>query len=158
MRQNHKDFYSAYKQKLFSYLTYKSGNTDVAEDITQDSFIRYFQNYGQKGIVSPALLFTIARNALVDFQRNQDKFVIFDREPAQTTMSIERSLIIKEEATRASNALNDLSEKDRDMLTMAVNGVPYKEIAKVFDMRIGAIKVRIHRSRKKIQKILMKEE
>ena len=47
-----------------------------------------------------------------------------------------------------------LPEQDREILSLAVGGMAYKEIAAIYDLSIANIKVRIHRSRAKIRTLL----
>lgn len=124
----------------------------------QDSFARHLQYYGPQNITSPSLLFKIARNALVDQQRYQNRFSTTGFIEPETVTSGETSLITKQESSRLLEALKQLPEKDRDVLVMAVRGVPYKEIAARVNTSVQSIKVRIHRSRKRLQQMLMDEE
>lgn len=154
MVENYQQFYTEYKNKLFSYLLYRSGNRDIASDIMQESFARHFKHYGKQPEVSPTLLFTIARNALVDYQRGQTRFYKADL-PAQNTIPDEESsFIIKEEYSRVYEAIQILPEQDREILTLAVGGMAYKEIAAIFSLSIAHVKVKIHRSRKELRTIL----
>lgn len=158
MVYDYKTFYSQYKHKLYGYLVFKCGNIETAQDIMQDTFFRHFQHYSDDQAASPSLLFTIARNALIDFKRKQNRYIFTIPADPQVASSEESSLIVKEESIRIATALESLSEENRDILSMAVNGVPYNEIASVLHLSVGVIKVRVHRSRKKILKILEEEE
>ncbi|WP_163335882.1 RNA polymerase sigma factor [Desulfopila sp. IMCC35008] len=158
MKEKYHLFYSKYRDKLFSYLLYKSGDPQLAEDIMQDSFTRHLQYYGPQNITSPSLLFKIARNALVDQQRYQNKFNTTGFVEPETVTSGETSLITKQESSKIFEALEQLPEQERKILAMAVKGVPYKEIAVQVDSSVANIKVRIHRTRKRLQQMLMEEE
>lgn len=154
MVANYQQFYTDYKNKLFSYLLYRSGNKDIASDIMQESFARHFKHYGQQSVISPTLLFTIARNALVDYQRDQTKLYGADI-PAQSTIPDEESsFIVREEYSRIYEAIKTLPEVDREILTLAVGGMAYKEIATIVGLSIANVKVKIHRSRKELRKTL----
>ena len=48
----------------------------------------------------------------------------------------------------------DMDKQDREILALAVGGMPYKEIARFLDLSLATVKVRIHRSRKKLQQML----
>ena len=157
MSEKYKKFYSEYKNKLFSYLLYKSGDHDVSRDIMQESFTRHFQHYGQEAVISPALLFTIARNALADHFRYQKRFPVTEQVISRTEANEERSLITKEETARIYEALNQLPEIDREILSLVVSGVPYKEIAATFELTESNVKVRIHRARVTLRKIMKNE-
>jgi len=157
MSDNNEKFYSEYKNKLFNYLIYKSGDPGVAQEITQESFARHFQHYGHKAITSPALLFTIARNALVDAQRYQNKLDLRHAIPPQTLPGPESALITREEIEKVESAFAQLPEQDKKMLRLAVNGMPYSDIAALYKVSIANVKVRIHRSRKRLQELLTEE-
>lgn len=156
MREQYKQFYTKYKDKLFSYLLYKCGNREVALDVMQDSFVRHLQHYGDAAVASPALLFTIARNALVDTQRRQDRFWNIDNIVPIKARDAEENLLQKEESELVLEAMGNLPEQDREMLVLAVGGVSYKEIARMFDVSLANVKVRIHRARVYLREELKK--
>lgn len=151
MVEKYQQFYIDYKNKLYSYLLYKSGDREVASDIMQESFTKHFKSYGEQAVMSPALLFTIARNTLVDYQRNQAKSYTVDIPPQQAIPDEESTFIIKEEQAHIQKAMETLPKQDREILTLAVGGMAYKEIAPLFNVSIANIKVRIHRSRAKLR-------
>jgi len=158
MSPKYKEFYDEYKNKLFSYLMFKSGDYEVSQDVMQESFTRHFQNYGNDAVISPALLFTIARNALVDHLRNQKRFVATHYVPSSTAADGEQSHIVKEKSDTVLRAMAKLSQLDREILTLAVRGVPYKEIAISCNRSEASVKVRIHRARVKLCEILVNED
>jgi len=159
MSEKYRKFYEEYKNKLFSYLLYKSGDTEASKDIMQESFTRHFRHYGHESVMSPALLFTIARNALVDHWRQQEKFPIAeDKLPQIAADHQEHSFIAQEESDRIYKAMSNLPELDREILTLAVNGVAYKEIAATFGLSLANIKVRVHRARTILRQMMKNEE
>ena len=157
MSDKYRKFYEEYKNKLFSYLVYKSGDYEVSQDIMQESFARHFQSYSHEAVISPALLYTIARNAFVDHFRQQNKFPITENVIPQASVDEEKSFIAKEETSRMYNALNKLPEQDREILSLVVNGVAYKEIAEIFGLTVANVKVRIHRTRTKLRELMQNE-
>lgn len=157
MSKEYRNFYDEYKHKLFSYLIYKSGDYEVSKDIMQESFTRHFQHYGRDAVISPALLFTIARNALVDYLRQEKKFCIAEDIIPQVAADQESSFIAKEEHARIYKMMSRLPEEDRDILSLAVGGVEYKEIAATLGLSVANVKVRVHRARSKLRR-MMKDE
>jgi RNA polymerase sigma-70 factor (ECF subfamily) len=157
MSEKYCKFYEEYKNKLFSYLMYKSGDYEVSRDILQESFTRHFQRYGHEAVMSPALLYTIARNALVDHFRQQKKFPVSENIIPQAAADQEKSFIAKEEVSRMHESLNKLPEQDREILSLAVNGVVYKEIAEMSGLSVANVKVRIHRARVTLRKLMQNE-
>jgi len=157
MSERYRKFYAQYKNKLFSYLMYKSGDYEVARDIMQESFTRHFKHYGNDAVISPALLFTIARNALVDHHRYSERFKIVEDLAPQTEAYEERSLAVKEQTARINAALDTLPKQDREILSLAVGGMAYKEIALIFGISEANVKVRVHRVRTKLRTMLKDE-
>ena len=160
MPNNYQHFYEEHKNRLFSYLLYMSGDYEISQDIMQESFTRHFQYYQDKALSSPALLFTIARNALIDHHRSWQKHTSLDLDavPAELTDDAEQRLQVKEQYRRVKNAFDSLPVPDREILSLAVSGLAYKEIALVLGLSITNIKVKIHRARTKLRQLLDNEE
>lgn len=150
----YQQFYTDQKDRLFRYLFSRCGDREVARDISQESFTRHFKQYGtaQNGLL-PSLLFTIARNALVDYQRNRYKQNTLNL-PQVVIPDEETTFIRKEEHSRIHRAMGKLPEQDREILTLAVGGMAYKEIAALLDLSIANVKVRVHRARKTLRQLL----
>ena len=123
----------------------------------QESFTRHFKHYGRQAVKSPALLFAIARNTLVDYQRGRAKLYDTEIPKQKAALDAESSCIAKEEYLRIHEAIETLPEQDREILVLAVGGMAYKEIAAIFNMSIANVKVKIHRSRNRLRKVLNTE-
>jgi len=149
------DFYKEYKDKLFSYLMFKSGDFELSKEVVQESFTRHYQHYGRTSVISPSLLFTIARNALTDHFRYQKRSynTVHPTHPA-VMVDGEQRHIIKEECEEVIKAVKQLPEIDREILIMAVGGMPYREIAETLQLSEASIKVKVHRARAKLRLIL----
>ena len=57
---------------LLAYLMRITGDYYLSSDIMQESFTRYLDRYGKRKQSAP-LLFKIARNALLDYQRKSKR-------------------------------------------------------------------------------------
>jgi RNA polymerase sigma-70 factor (ECF subfamily) len=158
MSERYSIFYQEYKNKLFSYLIYKSRDREVSKDIMQESFTRHFKHYGNDTVLSPALLFTIARNAFIDHIRQKNKFRISENKKPQITAEQEDTLIAREEKDRILKAMKGLPELDREILLLAVGGVAYKEIAITLKLSVANIKIRVHRARIRLRQMMENEE
>ena len=89
MIKKYRQFYEAYKTKLFRYLMFRCGDYEVARDILQESFTRHYQYSRNSTDASPALLFTIARNTLVDYQRHENKSALIRDYAPQSSQDLE---------------------------------------------------------------------
>lgn len=158
MRERYRKFYGEYKTKLFGYLLHKCGDYETALEVTQESFTRHLQHYGAAASASPSLLFTIARNALIDHQRRSNRFTTIDESFPTALPNSEHRVIAKERSARVFKAMQRLSDMDREVLLLAIKGVPYKDIAKTLNISIANVKVRVHRARTGIRKELSELE
>jgi RNA polymerase sigma-70 factor (ECF subfamily) len=160
MTDRYTEFYTDYRDKLFSYLMRMSGDYEVSRDIMQESFTRHYQHYGDNPAIVPSALFTIARNALIDYWRRNGRTQSLDYDPPapKFTIDMERALIVKEELQNVMEALKELPEDDREILSMAVSGLGYKHIADVMGLSEANVKIKIHRTRLKLHQIMSKGE
>jgi RNA polymerase sigma-70 factor (ECF subfamily) len=146
------------KDRLFAYLIRMTGDFDLADDILQESFTRYMEHYtGNENSVS--LLYTIARNALIDHTRKHRHHVELDGEHKDHSGDLEHTLMIRENYRRVIKGFEALEQEERDILSLAISSeLPYHEIAAVTGMSVANIKVKVHRARVKLRKIFSGEE
>lgn len=142
------------KDRLFAYLIRMTGDFDLAGDILQESFTRYMEHYaGNEN--SPSLLYTIARNALIDHRRKHRRTMELDTEEKDPAGDLERTLFIRENYRRVMRGLESLDDDERDILSLAISSdLPYSEIAAVTGMTVTNVKVKVHRARVKLRNIL----
>ena len=151
MIKKYRQFYEEYKNKLFHYLMFRCGDYEVSRDIMQESFTRHFQYSRNSAEASPAFLFTIARNALVDYQRHENNYTLIQDYAPQPSPDLETDLIVREECRIVEAAFNKLSREDREILALAVNSMPYREIGEILGLSESNIKVRVHRARERLR-------
>ena len=148
------NFYTENKERFFGYLLRKTGNYHLAADIMQESFTRYLERYKDRE-QSPALLFTIGRNLLYDHGRKNRHDVTYEDELHGVDLDLENICHVREESRRVLAALQQLDTEERDILALAVSsGLSYREIADITGNSEANIKVKIHRSRCTLKKIL----
>jgi RNA polymerase sigma-70 factor (ECF subfamily) len=158
MIKKYSQFYETYKKKLFSYLMFRCNDYEVARDIMQESFTRHYQHSVNSlaASSSPAFLFTIARNALVDYQRHENSLPLIRDYTQQPTRDPEDDAIIREECLTVAEAFNQLSADDREILGLVVTGLPYRQVAEIVGLSEANIKIRVHRARVKLRDIIQK--
>lgn len=140
--------------RLFNYLLRKSCSSHVASDLVQESFTRYLEKYRNREL-SLALLFTIGRNLFHDHVRVQKRNAALEIEPADHTVDQEKQYAEKEDAGRVLNAMQQLSPEERDILALVVSsGLSYAEIAVIHRCSESNIKVKVHRTRKKLRQLM----
>ena len=151
---NFRAFYKEHRDRLFAYLMRSTGDYYLSGDILQESFTRYLEKYGDEG-ENPALLYTIARNAVVDGYRKQgrDKQLVDELELSQPNP--ETHMMVREDYRRVLAAMQKLEPEERDILSLVVSsGLPYREIARIAGTSEANVKVRVHRARVKLKKMM----
>ena len=156
MINKYRQFYEEYKNKLFRYLMFRCGDYEVARDIMQESFTRHYQHSRNSPEASPAYLFTIARNALVDYQRHENNYTLIQDYAPQPSQDLEADLIVHEEYQTVAKAFNKLSRADREILGHVVSGLPYRQIGEILGLSEANIKVRVHRARMRLRDMIQK--
>ncbi|MBE0585232.1 MAG: RNA polymerase sigma factor, partial [Desulfofustis sp.] len=147
-------FYTDNRDKLFGYLLRKTGSVSQAADLVQESFTRYLERY-RHGSKSPALLFTIGRNLFYDGTRHHKRFRVVEQHPEPLAEDQEHRYLAGEETRRIQHALSQLDEEERDLLALVVNSdLSYREIAGICRCSESNIKVKVHRARKKLRRLL----
>jgi len=152
--RNFREFYSKHRDRLFGYLMRRTGDYYLAGDILQESFTRYLEKYGEHG-QHPALLYTIARNAVIDGHRKQGRDTPLFEEKAHSQPNPETHMLVREDYRRVLVAMQQLEPEERDVLALVVSSdLSYREIARMTGTSEGNVKVRVHRARVKLRKMM----
>lgn len=147
-------FYRTQKEKLFGYLMRLTGNYQLSIDIMQESFTRYLENYGSQ-TQNVSLLFAIARNAFWDDNRKKRHNQGIEKDMEDTTNNPEELAIVRESYRHVLSAIQTLDKDQRDILSLTVSSnLSYREIANIIGISEGNVKVKVHRARTRLKKIL----
>lgn len=149
-------FYARYRDKVFSFLLRRSGDRELSEDLTQESFARHLKRYGGSA-ASPYLLYTIARNALVDHRRARKTELPLPEEGADGdggSSDAETLFLAREQRQRMDDALGGLPERERQLVALAASGMRYAQIAAALGLKEANVKVLIHRARVKLRQLM----
>ncbi len=132
--------------QLYNYCYFKLHNAHLAEDITQEAFLRLFENSRYKEIKNPlAFLYTVARNLCIDEYRKKETVEMPKEMPAQDTVDKITDIVA------VHMALDGLSEREREIILLrVVNEVPVEDIGKIY----GISRFAVYREVKKILKKL----
>ena len=149
-----KKFYQTHKDQLFGYLMRMTGDYYLAADLMQETFTRYLEHYGNKKESVP-LLFTIARNAYLDYARRETRRQPLETDPTDKNPSQEKTVMVRQEYQRVLSAMQRLDPMEKEILSLAVSSkLTYRQIASITNTSEGNIKVKIHRARVKLKQFL----
>ena len=152
--ENFQDFYKRQKDKLFSYLIRVTGDYYLSMDIVQESFLRCFDKYKDK-TVNASLLYTIARNVLIDLSRKDKRKAELEEDVVDQTADQENDLRVKQEYRKVLSAMNKLEKDEREILSLALTeDLKYREIALIVGINEGNVKIKVHRARLKLRELL----
>ena len=141
--------------KIYRYCYFKLHNREMAEDITQETFLRYFEKY-QLSSAEWAIkcLYVIARNLCIDAQRKKPIEPLPNSLLQENTAEeqILTSLAIKE-------ALSRLEKEEQELLLLRyVNEVSVSAIGQILGISRFTVRRRLTAAAKKLKDMLRKEE
>ncbi len=167
--QNFTDIFEAYQRPIYNYLLHMTQDPSVAEDLTQETFIRVHDGLpGFRGEASLATwVYRIATNLSVDHVRRksttQDTMTrsLDEVETDPETLVDDKAASPEQQAARSemSGCVQDLIEQLPPDYRAAVvlhdlQGMTNGEIAEVLDVSLDTVKIRLHRARKKLRAAL----
>lgn len=140
--------------KIYRYCYFKVNQREIAEDITQETFLRFLESsdYVNKG-KAMQYLYTIARNLCVDEYRKHKAEVLNE----ETVDNNAEDDMITRVSVRI--ALAELDEADRELLLLRyVNEVPVSVICKLYGISRFAVYRRVSQATKNLKGKLGKED
>jgi RNA polymerase sigma-70 factor (ECF subfamily) len=149
-----REFYKKQKEKLFSYLVRNTGDYHLSMDIMQESFTRYLEKYTSETGNVP-LLYMIARNAVSDHFRKVKRTKSLEQYKNDYHADQEYDLELKQEYRQVLMSMKNLDEDEREILALVLTeDLRYSEIASIVGIKEGNVKVKVHRARLKLRKML----
>ena len=137
--------------KIYRYCYYRLRNREQAEDVTQETFLRWFSSdtYRNTGQVLQ-YLYTIARNLCTD-ERRKPHFEPLTEDISSTETDPLFSIALRTE-------LDKLNNEDRELVLLRyVNEVPVKVLCKLYDMSRFAMYRRLRGILNTLKNALMEE-
>ena len=151
-------FYNQHKDMFFAYLMRSTGDYYLACDIMQESFTRCLERYG-KDSQNAALLYTIGRNLIYDNARKQKRNTQLQSDENSLVDDHEHYLMVREEYRQVLAAMQTLETDERDILALAVSSqMSYRDISSITGISEANVKVKVHRARTKLRKIIQAGE
>lgn len=137
---------------LKNWLQNKTGDTELAEDLLQDVFIKALKHKERFCSLEHARswLLTMAKNASVDNHRKHHREVELLADPEQP--ELEDSPVLYELQQCMNRVLRELDEKDREAIQLCdIQGCSQKDYASLKGLSLVAGKSRVQRARKKLR-------
>jgi RNA polymerase sigma-70 factor, ECF subfamily len=154
--------FDRYARPIISFIYDMVGRRDVAEELTQETFVRAYKNIG--GLRDDTKLSTwlfgiaknVARESLRSRRRDDQKVEIDDDrviELKDSGLPPDRALLDKELNGVIRDALSSLDEDKRMVFTLKVfQQRSYEEIAEITGFSIPKLKTDLHRARAEMKR------
>lgn len=149
--------YDAHADAIFRHCYFKTGERELAQDMTQDVFLKVWSYLQQKHSIlnMRAFLYRLADNLVIDWYRKRksqslDALMEGGFEPVEADNKIEEST----EVSLALAKLRELGEDDQELITLRfVEGLSPSEIGEILGQNENTVSVRIHRALKKLREL-----
>ena len=145
------EIYQIYYEKIQHYFQKRVRDEYQAEDLTQDVFVKVFLALPKtKPDDFERWLFTIAKFTLYDFYRRKRYLLVAEEvDTLMQEIPIEdQDSLEKEEALLH---VNQLPNKLRHPLILAIRGYSYQEIAEILNLTLSTVKSRVFQARKQVK-------
>lgn len=163
-----------YKDAITNYINMMIGDYDIAVDLSQETFLRVYQNIGRYSNLYQfsTWIYRIATNLAIDEMRyRKRRGQVFHRNiwgnqtakdndgPEFELKDAKRSPrdeVLRKESRRVlEDAIRSLPQKYRTAFIMKeIQELPYEEISRILKCSPGTIKSRLHRARELLQRKL----
>lgn len=147
--------YEEYYTAVRNFIYYKNGNLDEAEDVTQEAFIKTWNNC--KDVIYNTVksyLFTIANRLFLNTVRHEKVKLNFNKAHThqQQSETPESVTIEKEFKEKLELAIANLSEKNRTVFLLnRIDKKTFKEIAALLDVSVKTIEKRMSDALKQLK-------
>lgn len=132
--------YEMYYDPIYRYLLLRTSDVEVAEDVTQTTFIKFFKNlssWQNQGYGVRAYLYRIARNALIDHYRAQKSTKHDNSEEILANLrddniDLQQILETKQRHAEIIDQLNILPELSREVVQLRfIEGLDSKTVGEI---------------------------
>lgn len=163
LKEHFLEVYDDYADALFRFCALKVSGRSVAEDLTQETFMRYWQQLrnGTEIGNDRAFLYAVARNLIIDWYRKRKEQSLDAMTEEGFEFASDDHSRVKEhaEVREVLGVVNELDEPSREALTLRfVDGLSPKDIAALTGESANAVSVRINRALKKVREHLHTHE
>ncbi len=148
--------FSRHSSRIFAYCRRFIGNKEEAQDIFQETFLRFHQSASKDREMTnvPAFILRIARNLCVNYKKREKQSVSFEDFMVADSSS-ETESEKNEMMDLIKNALETLPDDYKEPLILReYNGLSYNEISDITGQSLANVKIRIHRAKQRIKDIL----
>ncbi|OCZ49828.1 RNA polymerase sigma factor [Dehalobacter sp. TeCB1] len=155
---------SKYHPYVFKFLVKLTGNDQLAEDLTQDIFIKVIRSIDKFEIAGKArfstYIITMSKNIYIDYLRKEKRSIPID--PLEydfindkSVPGFEDSVVNKIYSTDIMDQIEKLTEEQKMAIKLKyIEGLTLKEIGEMLNVEPKTVKSRIHNGMVKLKELL----
>ena len=145
--------YKYFSRGIYRFCLKMLGEEAAAKDAYQETFLRVYEHRAEfRGENFPAWLYTIARRVCLNVIRSRKGNEEFDELFHSNEECTESDVFLRKHIQRALDSLPDMLKEA--IVLREFEGLSYQEIAEVLHIDLSLAKVRVHRARLIVRKIL----
>jgi RNA polymerase sigma-70 factor (ECF subfamily) len=152
------EIYEQTARPLWAYIARISGNPTAADDILQETYLRFLNSPPKQNDLKEAkpYLYKIATNLVYD------RFRKMKREGSRENLLPEKSEMVIEnfgEELEMTQVFSRLKQQERALLWLAyVEGCDHREIAQILKLNAMSVRVLLFRARRRLAQFLESEK
>lgn len=167
--------YDMYYQPIFGFMYNRTGNAELAKDLTSETFFQALKNIHKykprAGATFKSWLFAIAVAQVGNYYRSRSKYLevttdeapeIIGREDFRPDIAYqmgEDAVELQADIHRLRQMMNKLNQRQQTILTLRYfSHMTVPEISSTIGMKQGTVKSHIHRALKKLQVLMLEED
>lgn len=150
--------FDEYGDAIFRFCLVKVSSVELAEDMTQEVFCRYWQYLrdGKQMTNTRSFLYTIANNMAKDWYKKKKSVSLDDQlDAGHDPVDREAGPEVLAEYREVIMTMEGMEERDRQVLLLRhVEGLDPKDIAAILQESANVVSVRLNRATKRLQQSL----
>ena len=158
------ELYFRYENKLYNHIRYLCNDNDVTNDITQQTWLKFYNCIIDGNILTNtySFLLSISHNIYKNHLRDKKQTIpwetdIIEIQDFENSMyhEFEKNIDKEELLTIVQFSLDVIDVKDREVIVYKkLDGLTYKEIGEIFNISSEGAKKRYERAIAKLNKVL----
>ncbi|WP_440121750.1 RNA polymerase sigma factor [Tenacibaculum sp. Ill] len=150
-QNNFKEIFNQHSQTLRNYIYYKCGDTQQAEDIVQEAYIKLWNNCSKVFFEkAKSYLYTVANNHFLNDVAHKKVVLEHQKQSVSSGKTNETPQFLLEEEefhTKLKKAIADLPEKQREVFLLSrIDKKKYSEIADIVGVSVKAVEKRMSKA------------
>lgn len=155
-----KTFYEGFLKRVYKFVLFRvGGNRSLAEDLTQDIFLKAFEAYDRYDPAKSksAWIYTIARNHLINYYKKERPGVDLEEleNTSLATFDARRAYMVGYDETELMKAIAKLPPEDAELIRLKyLEGWTFSELTQMLDKSSVALRTQASRALKRLKTLL----